>query len=162
VTIDSSAPSVSNISATNGGAIQSRAEVGDVFTLTTNEALDTFRILANWTGAATTVRAQLVNNAGGDRLVILDSSGTTTLPFGTINLGRTDYCTATVTFAGSTMAQSAGTITVTLGGTVTGTPTTAGTTGTMVWTPSATATDRAGNAMPTAAFNEPAPLDRDF
>jgi hypothetical protein len=162
VTIDSTAPAPSSISASNGGAIQSRAEVGDVFTFTTTEALDPFRMLANWTGAATTVRAQLVNNGGGDRLVIRDSTGATVLPFGTINLGRTDYCTATVTFAGSTMTQNAGVITVALGGTVTGTPTTAAGTGTMVWTPSATATDLAGNAMPTAAFNEPAPVDRDF
>jgi hypothetical protein len=49
-----------------------------------------------------------------------------------------------------------------LGGTVAGTATTAAGTGTMVWTPSATATDLAGNAMPTAAINEPAPVDRDF
>jgi hypothetical protein len=32
----------------------------------------------------------------------------------------------------------------------------------MSWTPVATATDRAGNAITTAAFNEPAPLDFDF
>jgi hypothetical protein len=32
----------------------------------------------------------------------------------------------------------------------------------MAWTPAATATDRAGNALSTTLFNEPAPLDFDF
>jgi len=160
VTIDSTAPSPANISASGG--VASRAEVGDTITFTTSEALDTFRILAGWDGSATTVQVRLLNTGGGDRLEIRDSTGATVLPFGTINLGRTDYCTATVTFAASTMTQASGAITVVLGGTVTGTPGTAGGTGTMVWTPSATLTDRAGTAMPTAAFNEPAPADRDF
>ena len=60
------------------------------------------------------------------------------------------------------MTQANSVITIVLGGTITGTPGTAGGNGTMVWTPSATATDRAGNAMPTTAFNEPNPSDRDF
>jgi hypothetical protein len=37
-----------------------------------------------------------------------------------------------------------------------------GGTGNMSWNPSATATDRAGNAMTTGNFNEPAPVDIDF
>ena len=160
VTVDNTAPAPSNISA--GGGVAGRPEVGDVLTLTTTEALDTFRILNNWDGTATTVRVNFLNNSGGDRVEIRDSTGATILPFGTINLGRTDFVAATVTFSAATMVQSGGSITVTLGGTITGTPGTAGGTGTMVWTPSATATDRAGNAMPTTAFNEPAPADRDF
>ena len=164
VAIDSTAPAPTNIAASGGTA--SRLEVGDTLTLTTNDILDTFTILAGWDGAATTVQVRLNNNNGGDRLEIRDSAGGTVLPFGTINLGRNDYIAAAggglATFPASTMTQSGSTITVVLGGTVTGNPTTAAGTGTMVWTPSATARDRAGNAMSTAAFNEPAPLDRDF
>jgi hypothetical protein len=108
------------------------------------------------------VRVNLLNQGGGDRLEVRDSTGVTLLPFGTINLGRNDFVTATVTFPASTMTQSNNVITIVLGGTVTGTPATTAANGTMVWTPSATLTDRAGNAMPTAAFNEPAPADKDF
>jgi hypothetical protein len=161
VTIDNAAPAPTNISASGGTA--GRPEIGDVLTLTTNDTLDSFSLLANWTGAATTVQVRFVNNAGADRLQIWNSAGTTQLPFGTIALGRTDFTAGTtLSFNGSTMTQSNGVITVTLGAPFTGTQVTVGGTGTMVWTPSATATDRAGNAMTTAAFNEPAPTDHDF
>lgn len=160
VTIDSTVPAPSNISASGG--IAGRPEVGDVLTLTTNDTLDTFRLLNNWTGAATTVQVRFVNNAGADRLQVWNSAGTTQVPFGIIALGRTNFTTGTLSFNGSTMTQAAGVITITLGAPVVGTVTTVGGTGTMVWTPSATATDRAGNAISTAAFNEPAPVDRDF
>ena len=160
VTIDSTAPAPSNISATGG--IAGRPEVNDVLTLTTTDTLDSFSLLANWTGAATTVQVRFVNNTGADRLQVWNAAGTTQVPFGTIALGRTDFTTGTLAFNGSTMSQTNGVITVTLGAPVVGAVTTVAGTGTMVWTPSATATDRAGNAMPTAAFNEPAPADRDF
>jgi hypothetical protein len=164
VAVDSTAPAPTNIAA-SGGTL-GRLDVGDTLTLTTNDILDTFTILAGWDGSATTVRVVLDNDNGGDLLEIRNASGAAVLPFGTINLGRTDFIAAAggglATFPASTMTQSGNAITVVLGGTVTGTPTTAAGTGTMVWTPSATVRDRAGNAMATAAFNEPAPLDRDF
>jgi hypothetical protein len=160
VTVDNTAPAPSNISASGG--IAGRPEVGDVLTLTTNDTLDTFALLANWTGAATTVQVRIVNQGGGDRLQVWDAAGTTQVPFGTINLGRTDFTTGTLAFNGSTMTQNNGVITIALGAPVVGTVTTVAGTGTMTWTPSATATDRAGNAIATAAFNEPAPLDYDF
>ena len=61
VTIDNVVPAPSNISASGG--IAGRPELNDVFTLTTNDTLDTFAILANWTGAATPVQLRFVNNA---------------------------------------------------------------------------------------------------
>jgi hypothetical protein len=160
VTVDSTAPAPTNIAA--AGGIAGRPEVGDVLTLTTNDTLDTFSLLANWTGAATTVQVRFVQAGGSDRLEVWDSAGTTQVAFGAIRLGRTDFTTATLSFNGSTMLQAGGAITITLGAPVVGTVTTVGGTGTMQWTPSATATDRAGNAMPTTAFNEPAPVDTDF
>ena len=160
VTVDNVVPTPNGLSASGGTA--GRPEVGDVLTLSTNDTLDTFSLLANWTGAATTVRVRFVNNAGADRLQVWNSAGTTQIPFGTIALGRTDFTTGTLSFNGSTMSQSNGVITITLGAPIVGAVTTVGGTGTMVWTPSATATDRAGNAITTAAYNEPAPVDRDF
>jgi hypothetical protein len=160
VMIDSAAPAATNMSASGG--IAGRPEVGDVFTLTTNEALDSFRLLANWDGAATTVQVRFVNQGGGDRLQVWDSAGITQIPFGTINLGRTDFTTTTLSFNGSTMTQAGGAITITLGAPVVGLVTTVAGTGNMSWNPSATVTDRAGNAMSGGAFSEPAPVDIDF
>jgi hypothetical protein len=157
---DNTAPAPSNISASGG--IAGRPEAGDVLTLTTNDTLDTYSLLANWTGAATTVQVRFVNQGGGDRLQVWNSAGTTQIPFGTINLSRTDFTTATLSFNGSTMTQSGGVITITLGAPIVGTVTTVGAAATMAWTPSATATDRAGNPISTTAFNEPAPVDFDF
>jgi hypothetical protein len=160
VTADNTAPAPSNLSARCG--IAGKPEDGYLLTLTTNEALDTYSVLANWTGTGTAVQVHIVNQGGGDRLTIWDSTGLTQLPLGTINLGRTDWTTTTLNFNGSTMAQSGGAITITLGAPVVGIVTTVAGTGTMDWTPVATATDRAGNPIATAKFNEPAPVDTDF
>ena len=164
VAVDSTGPTPTNIAA-SGGTL-GRLDVGDTLTLTTSDILDTFTILAGWNGNATTVQVRLNNNNGGDLLEIRNAAGSAVLPFGTINLGRTDFIGAggggQATFPASTMTRSGTAITVVLGGTVTGNPTTAAGTGTMVWTPSATVRNLAGGAMSTAAFNEPAPLDRDF
>jgi large repetitive protein len=160
VTGDNTAPAPTNISASGG--IAGRPEAGDVLTLTTNDTLDTYSLLANWTGAATAVQVHIVNQGGGDRLTIWDSLGLTQLPLGTINLGRADWTTTSLNFNGSTMAQSGTAITITLGAPVVGLVTTVAGTGTMDWTPVATATDRAGNPIATAKFNEPAPVDFDF
>jgi hypothetical protein len=161
VTIDNVVPAPNNLSASGG--IAGRPEAGDVLTLSTNDTLDTFSVLANWTGAATTVQLRFVQQGGGDRIQVWDSAGTTQLPFGTINTNRNDFTTGTLSFNGSTMTQSGTSITITLGAPVVGTVTTAGAGANMSWTPSATVTDRAGNAITTAAFNEPAPNnDLDF
>jgi hypothetical protein len=160
VMIDSTAPAPSNISASGG--IAGRPEVGDVFTLTSTDTLDTFSLLGNWTGAATTVQVHIVQQGGGDRLQVWDSAGTTQIPFGTINLGRTDFTTSSLAFNGSTMTQVNGVITITLGAPVVGTVTTVAGTGNMSWNPAATVTDRAGNAITGGAFSEPAPVDIDF
>jgi hypothetical protein len=161
VTIDNVVPAPSNMSASGG--IAGRPEAGDVFTLSTSDTLDTFTLLANWTGAATTVQLRFVQQGGGDRIQVWDSAGTTQLPFGTINTNRNDFTTSTLSFNGSTMTQSGTSITITLGAPVVGTVTTVGAGANMAWTPSATVTDRAGNAITTAAFNEPAPNnDLDF
>jgi hypothetical protein len=157
---DNTAPAPSNISASGG--IAGRPEVGDVLTLTTNDTLDTYSLLANWTGAPTAVQVHIVHAGSNDRLEVWNAAGTAQLPFGTISLGRKDWTNGLLAFNGSTMTQAGGTISITLGAPIVGTVTTVAGTGDMVWTPSATATDRAGNPIATAAFNEPPPLDIDF
>jgi hypothetical protein len=108
------------------------------------------------------VQVRFVNQGGGDRLQVWNSAGTTQVPFGVIGLARNDFTTSTLSFNGSTMTQASGVITVVLGAPIVGTVTTVGSAAYMTWTPSATATDRAGNAMATGAFAEPGASDYDF
>jgi hypothetical protein len=89
----------------------------------------------------------------------------TQLPLGSVNLGRNDYVSASATFgasgAASTMVQSGNSITITFG-TASAGPSTTASTGTMSWTPSASAYDRAGNAETTTARSESGSADREF
>jgi hypothetical protein len=106
-----------------------------------------------------------VATGGNDQVLIFNSTNTTQLPLGSINLGRTDYVTANLTFGAtgttSKMTMSGNAITVTLG-TQSAAGTTAATTGTMTWTPSATAYDRAANPCSTTVDTESGTVDRDF
>jgi hypothetical protein len=97
------------------------------------------------------------------------------LPLGTVDLGRGDYAAGLLggnakfgaTGTTSTMTMSGNTVTVVLGTfstTVLVGPerTTAGGTGTMIWTPVATPFDRAANVMSTTAANESGAADKEF
>jgi hypothetical protein len=98
---------------------------------------------------------------GSDRLTIWDGANTTQLSFGSLRLGRSDYVSADVNVS-ATIVQSGWTITITAGRPPGSGITTAAGTGTLQWTPSAAATDRAGNALPTTAVNEIGTADVDF
>jgi hypothetical protein len=161
VTVDITAPTPSDVQTTNvSGGTVGKAEVGDTIIYTFSEAIDPASILAAWDGTSTSVTVRL-NNAVNDNVTIYNSTNLTQLPMGTIDLGRTDYVTANRTFTTSTMIMSGSTITITLG-TASGATTTAASTGAMIWTPSATATDRAGNACSTSPATETGAADRDF
>ena len=164
VTVDNTAPTASNIQTTSGGVIAGRPDGGDKITYTFSEAPDPQSILAGWTGASTGVVVR-VNNATNDNVTIFNSTNATQLPLGSINLGRTDYTTANITFGASgtasTMVLSGNQLVVTLG-TQSAAGTTAAATGTMIWTPSATVTDPAGNAATTATATESGAADKDF
>jgi hypothetical protein len=102
-----------------------------------------------------------------DGVTVLDSTGTTPVGLGAIDLGRTDYVLLADTTFGTTgtpsrMAMSGNVVTVTIGA-VNGLPLSLGVgSGTMHWTPSANAVDRAGNAASTTVANETGAADRDF
>jgi hypothetical protein len=164
VTVDNTAPSASDVQTTNGGSIAGRPDIGDKITLTFSEEVEPETILAGWTGASTKVVVR-VNNATNDTVTIFDPTNVTQLPLGTISLGRSDYTTANITFGASgtnsTMAMSGNQVVITLG-TQSAAGTTAASTGTMSWTPVATPTDLAGNAMSTTAKSESGTADKDF
>jgi hypothetical protein len=167
VTVDNTVPTATDIQTTNkSGNIAGRPDVGDTVIFTFSEPIDPNSVLSGWSGAATNVVARIdTNSPTNDRLAIYNSANTTQLPLGTVNLGRTDYVTANTTFgvsgAASTMVQSGNAITVTLGTPSFG-PTTASSTGSMIWSPSSTATDRAANAESITTRTETGTLDRDF
>jgi hypothetical protein len=168
-TIDTAAPAGSDVQSTNGsGGVNGKPEAGDTVTLTYTEAMDGASILAGWNGASTNVVVRLNDGgAGSDTMTVWDSTNTNQLNLGSVNLGRSDYVTGNVTFGAtgtpSTMVKSGSSITVTLGSpSDTALVGTAGGTGTMVWTPSASATDLAGNACSTTSKSELSATDKDF
>ena len=167
VTVDNTVPSASDIQTTNKtGGTNGKPEQGDSITLTYSEPVETCSILSGWDGSSQVLYVQLTNGGGGNDTITFFStvSPFPQLPMGSINLGRTDYTSGNVTFGGatsSTMVVSGNSIVVTLG-TASAADTIAASTGTMTWTPSATATDRAGNACSTTAANESGAADKDF
>ena len=167
VTVNNTVPSGTDVQAVNGGATAGRADAGDKVAFTFSTEIDPNSILAGWSGVATNVVVRLNNGAGSgnDTVTIFNASNATQLPLGSVNLGRADYTSANLTFGAtgtaSSMVMSGSTVTITLG-TQSAAATTAAATGTMSWTPSATATDAAGNAVSTTAVNESGTADREF
>jgi hypothetical protein len=149
--------------------------------------MDPNSILPGWDGSTTNVVVRvydgdiLLDILGGnnDTLQVFNATNSGSPLLGTVNLGRQDYVTGLLggnvrygDFGGadvpSTMTMSADkkTVTVVLGtynpillGAV---RTTAGGTGTMYWTPTATPDDLAGNPLSTAPATESGTVDRDF
>jgi hypothetical protein len=165
VIVDNTVPSAADIqSANKSGGIAGKPEIGDSITYTFSEPIDPNSILANWNGQATSVVVRLTNTTG-DPLTVYNAANTTQLPFGSVALGRNDYVSASATFGASgtasTMVLSGNAITITFG-TASAGPGTAASTGTMTWTPSASAYDRAGNAETTTARAETGALDGEF
>jgi hypothetical protein len=165
VIVDNTAPTAADIQTTNKtGNTAGKPELGDTVVFTFSEPIDPHSILANWTGASTNVVVRIAN-VTGDPLTVYNAANTTQLPLGSVALGRNDFVSANATFGvsgtASTMVLSGNAITITLGTASAGT-TAAASTGTMIWTPSASAYDRAGNAETTTARNETGAVDREF
>lgn len=167
VIVDTTAPTAIDIQTANvSGGTNGRAELGDSVTFTYSEPIDAASVLAGWNGAATPVVVRLVDASPRDLVQVWNASNSAQLPLGEVNLGRNDYINAgTIAFGAagtaSTMLRSGGAVTITLGTPGASAPTADGA-GSMIWTPSATATDRAGNAASTAARTETGASDKDF
>ncbi len=168
VTVDNTAPRTSNIQTTNvtGGTV-GKPEAGDTVIFSYTNAVDPTTVLSGWDGSAQPVVVDIIDGgtSGDDKLEVLNASTLAQLPLGSIDLGRKDYVTKTTTFGASgtaaSMVMSGGAITVTLG-TPSATAGTAAATGTLVWTPSTTVTDAAGNAVSANTVNESGASDKDF
>lgn len=164
-TVDNTPPTASDVQTTNAsGGTNGRPELGDKVTYTFSEPVDAGSILAGWSGGATNVVFRFTNNLTNDSFAVWNAANTTQLPLGSVATAKS-YVGANVTFGAtgtpSSMVMSGSTITVTLG-TASGTVSTATGTAAMTWTPSATATDRAGNALAVAGVTETGAADLDF
>jgi hypothetical protein len=163
VLIDNTAPAGASIQTANGpGGVVGLAEEGDSITWTYSEPIQPASLLGSWTGVAQDVNVRLFNNGQGDRVEVYNGIFSTQVTLGTLNLGRTDYVDGgSVWFFNSTMTMSGTSVTIVLGNQI-GTSTTAAGNGTMVWTPSDSATDHAGNPASETPVNESGPADREF
>jgi hypothetical protein len=153
----------------SGGTV-GRAEAGDTISYTFSEPPDPNSILSGWNGTSTGATVRILNGPvllGNDTLRVYDSANTTQLPLGTVDLGGSTYVGGglglgeATNFTSSTMSISGNVLTVTLG-TAGANVTTALLSGTMQWTPSTSATDRAANAMSGTAVNESGAADKEF
>jgi hypothetical protein len=156
VIVDNTAPTGSTITSANHEATVGKAEAGDTITYTYSEPIDPNSLVSGWTGSATTNCVVRLNDGGGanDTVTVFDPTNTNQLPLGSVSLGRTDYTTQSRTFGASgtpsTIAVSGNSFVVTLG-TLSGPVATIGGAGNVVWTPSSTAYDRAGNGSSTSS-----------
>jgi hypothetical protein len=144
---DTVAPSASDIFGTNGGTAK-KIDAGDTLVYTFSEPIAPASIQAGWSGAGTSVTVTLV---AGDTITAVG-------PLGSVSTGGAGYVTtgSTVVCTNATMTMSASTVTLTnLTSCTPANKLNAGTpTQTFAWTPSASATDQAGNPMATTVRNE--------
>lgn len=168
LTVDNTAPTASDVQATNGGSNAGQLEQGDTITFTYSEPIDPESILTDWNGSQTDVVVRINNNAipilGFDQLQVHNSSNTTALALGSVNLGG-DYVLTDRTFGAtgtkSRMTRSGSSITVVLG-TASGVSVSPLLTTTMSWASSTSAYDRAGNAATGNTATESGAADKEF
>jgi hypothetical protein len=167
VAVDNTAPAGTDVQTTNvAGGTSGKAELGDALVLTYSEPMDSCSLVAGWDGAGTTnVVVRIPDTKGKDNLEVWNAANTDQLPLGAVELNTDAVGGGGATFGAtgtpSTLSISGGVVTVTLGtpsGSVqTDTHNTAN-----VWTPSATAFDRAGNGASASAATESGALDFTF
>ncbi len=178
VMVENTAPTAAEIQTTNGGGgTAGRAQPGDTIIFTYSEQIDPQSILSGWTGTSVNMVVRLNDGGclivcGDDTVTVWNAANNALLPFGPVNLDRSDYheggligASGPISFgasgSASTMVQSGSTITITLG-TGSGTADTAGGNGTMTWEPTTSPYDVAGNAATSTDRDELGAGDKDF
>jgi hypothetical protein len=145
---DVAAPTASDIFGTNGGTLKKIDTAGgDTLVYTFSESMDPASIQAGWSGASTTVNPSI---AAGDTITAAPA-------LGSVSTGGAGYVVAanTVTCNTTKMVMSGSTITLNLNNCLLASKLKVGlATATFAWTPSASATDHAGNPMATTVRSE--------
>jgi hypothetical protein len=161
VTVDNVGPTAADVGGSNGGTIGT-LDAGDVLTLTYSEPILPSSILAGWDGSATPVTVRVTNSGPNDLLDVYDATNTTkTNLTGASFALAADWVSSNVTY-NAVMQRTGNAVTITFGALTSGTRRTGVAKARMVWTPSAAATDLAGNAASGTAFTEPGGKDQDF
>ena len=149
--VESTPPAASAFRASNGASSAGNPQENDLVAFTFSEPIDPQTILNGWLGGNQSVVVRINDSVNNDTLSIWNASNNAQLPLGSVQLkgnyvgaNRTYGATATA----STMIRNGTTITITLG-TASGAANTVSSSNAPVWSPSASATDRAGNTMPT-------------
>ena len=146
---DTVAPSGTNIAGSNGAASTAKkADNGDNLAFTFSEPVDASSVLSGWSGSSAAVSVVFANSGANDTIAVTGTN------LGSVNT-QANYVTGGLTCGSSTMTMNGSVVTVTLGGCA---PTSAqranvGNT-TFKWTPSASVTDLAGNAMSAAVVTQ--------
>jgi hypothetical protein len=162
-TVDTIAPTATDVAAGNGGATAGKIEAGDVITFTFSEPIDPATVLAGWNGSSTAVQVKVTAGIlAPDPFTVLDNGGGTTVHLGTVQTNG-DYVTTNAIFA-ATMARSAdhASVVVTVGAKQSGIMALlAAGAQNMTWTVDGAVEDLAGNAVTTVSVTESA-SDVDF
>jgi Bacterial Ig-like domain len=155
-TVDTIAPTATDVAAANGGATAGKVEAGDVITFTFSEPIDPATVLTGWDGTSTAVQVRITAGVlAPDPFTVLDSGGGTGVHLGTVQTNG-DYVTTNAVFD-ATMVRSAGqaSVVVTLGAKQSGIMTIlAAGAQNMTWTVDNAVEDLAGNAVKTASVTE--------
>jgi hypothetical protein len=163
--VDNTVPTATDVQAVNGTGTQYKIDAGDVLTFTYSEAIAPASLSAGWNGTSMAVTVRLTNSSSADTLAVWNTAATPVKMnlHGSADLQlRANHVSATTRFNGTAVITD-NQVVVTVGSLVTGSTSTVATTPSpMIWTPSASALDLAGNAASTTAVNETGTADRDF
>lgn len=150
------------------GGTAGRLEAGDQLVLTYSKSMKASTLISGWSGTgAASLSLRLTDAAGVETIALLNAAGTASTGLGSVTPGGNYIGTnRTTTFAASALLSSSAAggsvVTITLGAASAGNLRTQSSALAMKWTPSAAATDLAGNASSTAVVTESGSLDRDF
>ena len=153
---------------TTDAGVNGELDLDDTLVLTTSSPLLPASVLAGWSGSSTNIVVRVTHGgAGNDIMTFWNSTNTTQLNLGSLDLDEKNYVTADVTFGvngtPSTIVQSGTTITITLGTVSDATKLGVGKKKVdMVWTPGVGATDSRGTTFLPTAFGKEGDNDKDF
>jgi hypothetical protein len=160
-----------DVQGTRGAGTVGRVDNGDRVTFTYSETVATSSLVSGWNGSTRTVTVRLRDGAsvgGSSKEDVLDlpgvNLGSVTLRGDYVRSGRTVQWTGSMTATTTSVSGVNRTVvTVTLGAVTSGSGLrTVSTSPTMVWNPSASATDATGRKCSTAPATESGAADRDF
>lgn len=155
VTVDNGPFAAGGFDTANGsGGESGEPEQGDTVTFTYDKAPEATSILSKWTGASAASVSVVINQSSSN-----DSLSVSGTALGSVAL-KGNYVSKTVTFSSSSMTLSGNSIVIVLGGASSSSTLDENSNRAPVWSPSASAYDRAANACSTATVTSAS--DRQF